>query len=207
MNRIDYKIDYYTEHKDIYLKLLKKTTKEYRHLERKKEYNSSVYLSSKSRNINIYDKEKYCIDKGKTIEQIEKYKNCIRYEVQVKKNKIRYNFKEWGLIDCLWNYCNPYDMKYFIDDILSPVIYQGDYYNLYHSQKILGQHYSLYMTNQLIEFQKSISIQGITEVKKQYSPYKFNKYIKLLQAVNINPVPIAKNEGITYLHNPLHIAA
>ena len=47
----------------------------------------------------------------------------------------------------------------------------------------------------------------ITEVKKQYSPYKFNKYIKLLQVVNINPVPIAKNEGITYLHNPLHIAA
>ena len=54
LNRIDYKIDYYTEDIGLYLKLLKKTTREYRGLKRNREYKSSLYLFSKSRNIDLY---------------------------------------------------------------------------------------------------------------------------------------------------------
>ena len=204
LNRIDYKIDYYTEHKDIYIKLLQKTTKEYNHLKRKKNYNSSLYLSSKSRNINIYDREQYCIDKHKSIDEIEKYKNIIRYEVQIKKNKIYNNLKNWGLIDCLFNYVNIYDMNYFIDDVLSPIIYKGNYYNQYHSNKIIQEHYTDYITLQLIELQKDISIFGVSNTRNKYSPYQFSKYIKLLQNININPIPIPKGDNIRYLENPIN---
>lgn len=204
LNRIDYKIDYYTEQKDLYLKLLKKANLEYRYL-KEKDYNSSVYLVSGSRNVNIYDKEQYCKDKHKSNEYMEKYRNCLRYEAQVKKNKIYYYKREYGIINCLWNYINPYDMNFFIDDVITPVVYQGDYYNTYWSSKILQEHYTKSMTNKLLNMQKDISIYGVQEVKKKYNPYKFNTYTKRLQAAGINPIPIPKNQGINKLENPLNI--
>ena len=204
LNRIDYKIDYYTEQKNLYLKLLKKANLEYRYL-KEKDYNSSVYLVSKSRNVNIYDKEQYCIDKNKDKEYMEKYRNCLRYEAQVKKNKIYYYKREYGIINCLWNYVNKHDMNYFIDDVITPVVYQGNYYNTYWSNKILQEHYTKSMTNKLLNMQKDISIYGVQEVKKKYSPYKFNTYTKRLEGVGINPIPIPKNQGINKLENPLNI--
>lgn len=204
LNRVDFKIDYYTEQKNLYLKLLKKANLEYRYL-KEKDYNSSVYLVSGSRNVNIYDKEQYCKDKHKSNEYMEKYRNCLRCEAQVKKNKIYYYKSQYGILDCLWNYVSPYDMSYFIDDVIAPVIYYGDYYNTYWSNKILQDHYNKSMVNKLIEFQKDISLHGVQEVKNEYSPYKFNTYTKRLQAAGINPIPIPKNAGVTYLYNPLNI--
>lgn len=206
LNRIDYKIDYYTEQKDLYLKLLKKANLEYRYL-KEKDYNSSVYLVSGSRNVNIYDKEQYCIDKDKDREYTEQYRNCLRYEVQVKRDKIYYNKRSWGLIDCLWNYINPYDMNYFINDVITPVVYQGNYYNTYWSRKVLGEYYNPNMVNKLIEFQNNISVNGIQQVKKEYSQYKFSSYTKRLQAAGVNPIPIPKHEGINRLENPINLIA
>lgn len=209
LNRIDYKLDYKTEHKDLYIKLLKKANLQYRHLKQEREYNSSVYLTSGTRHVNIYDRGQYCIDKGKSIEQLVEYHNVLRYEAQVKKRRIDRYKLDLGLINCLWNYCNPYDMNFFINDVIVPVIYQGNYYNLYHSNKILKEHYTRSMTNDLLELQKSISLYGVKSTKEnyKYTVKTFNQHIKRLEQVGVNPVPIPKNEGITYLHNPLHIAA
>lgn len=210
LNRIDYKIDYHTEHIGLYLKLLKKTTREYRGLKRNREYKSSLYLSSKSRNINIYDKKQEYIDKckryNKPIDEslLKEYDNILRYEVQIKKPKIYNNLRSWGLIEYLSNYVDDYDIRYFIDDVLSPVIFQGDYYNQYWSEQLLKEYYTDLMVSQLVEFQKQISILGIDGARKTVSEYQFSKYLKLLQEVDINPVPIPKSDNITYLFNPIN---
>lgn len=209
--RIDYKIDYKTENIEQYFKLYRKVLKDYRYLVQKREYPTSIYFNSKSQNINFYDKLeqylKYCKDNNIIPDdsKIAEYENILRYEVQILRPKIRYMKNEYGLIDCLENYIHSSDKVRYLSEVSSPIFYQGNYYNQYWSRKILQEHYTKNMTNKLIELQKDISIYGVQEVKKEYK--QFNTYIKRLEQVGVNPIPIPKNEGITYLHNPLHIAA
>ena len=98
-------------------------------------------------------------------------------------------------------------MNFFINDVIAPVVYEGDYYNTYWSRKILKEHYTKNMTNKLIEFQNNISIYGVQGAKKQYSQHKFITYKNKLIDVGINPIPIPKNEGINYLENPINTVA
>jgi len=56
LNRIDYKQDIITPNIDLYIKLLKKGTDDYRSLNQNKTYDTSIYYNSKSKNYNIYNK-------------------------------------------------------------------------------------------------------------------------------------------------------
>lgn len=215
LSRIDYKIDYKTENIEQYFKLYRKLHKNYRHLAQKKEYPTSIYFNSKSQNINFYDKLEqylqYCKDNNIIPDdsKIAEYENILRYEVQILRPKIRYMKNYYGLIDCLENYIHSSDKARYLSEVSSPIFYKGDYYNIYHSKKIIQEHYTRDMTSKLLELQKSISIYGVQDARQQYNytSNTFDKHIKLLEQVGVNPVLIPKNFEITYLHNPLHIAA
>ncbi len=201
LNRVDYKSDIITENKDIYIKLLKKASNNYRALKQYSKYKSSVYYNSKSMNINVYDKEQELIDTdSELLVDINKYKNMLRFEVQLKRNKLYYLEKTWGQTRELVNYFHQKDHDYWINYALKKIIYCGDYYNLYHSKKILQEHYSKSMVGKLTELQKDISINGISEAKKNYTSATFNNHIKKLESV-VNPILIPKGEGITHLKN------
>ena len=215
LSRIDYKIDYKTENMEQYFKLYRKLHKNYRHLVQKREYPTSIYFNSKSQNINFYDKlEQYfkkCKDNNITPDdnKIAEYENILRYEVQIQRPKIRYMKNYYGLIDCLENYIHSSDKARYLSEVSSPIFYNGDYYNIYHSKKIIQEHYTKSMTNDLLELQKSISLYGVQDAKKvyKYTSNTFNQHIKKLEQVGVNPILIPKNFEITYLHNPIHIAA
>lgn len=202
LNRVDYKCDIITENKDLYIKLLKKGSTNYKALKQYSKYESSIYYNSKSMNINIYDKQQELIDHDKAhLVDISKYKNMIRFEVQLKRNRLYYLEKQEGLCRELINYFTSIDRDYYINQALNKIIYQGDYYNLYNSKKKIQESCTKNMTDKLIELQKDISINGISEAKTHYNTTTFNSYIKSLQSIGVNPIPIPKGEGVTYLKN------
>lgn len=197
LNRIDYKYDFYTIHKKLYLKLLGKTAPN-KFLEQSKK--SNTYYKSKSYNINLYDKleEREAKDENIYIQDLDK---LLRLEVQIQRDKINYNYNHDGLIPVLLNYWNTADYTYYLNTSLKGIIYNGNYYNLYHAKKILQRKYKSSMVNKLIEFQKYISMNDIKAAKNKYPKTTFNNYIKLLEEAGVNPIPIPKGEGITYLKN------
>lgn len=200
LNRIDFKQDIVTEHKDTYIKLIKKGSSNYRALRQYNKYETSVYYNSNSTNINIYDKEQQLIDADiNNLVDINKYKDTIRFEVQLKRDKLYYIERSEGICRELQNYFTERDRDYYINKNLRNLIYNGDYYNIYHSRKILQEQYTNNMTEKLVELQKQISIHGISEVRKGYNQATFRNHINLLQDAGVNPILIPKNEGITHL--------
>lgn len=200
LNRIDFKQDIVTDHKDLYIKLLKKCSNNYRYLKQYNKYKTSVYYNSKSTNINIYDKEQELIDTDiNHITDINKYKNVIRFEVQMKRNKLYYIEHTEGICRELINYFTEKDRDYYLNKNLKNLIYNGDYYNAYHSKKVLQEYYTNSTVNKLIELQKLISKVGVYKAKENYNQATFRNYINKLQDVNVNPILIPKNEGINKL--------
>ncbi|WP_139355005.1 hypothetical protein, partial [Clostridium acetobutylicum] len=202
LNRIDFKCDVITDYKTLYIKLLKKSSDNYKSLKQYSKYKSSVYYNSKSMNINIYDKLEQLINTGQDkLIDISKYKNMLRFEVQLKRNKLYYLERTCGMTRELSNYFSQKDHDYWINEGLKKLIHNGDYYNIYHSEKILKEHYTNNMVNKLITLQKDISINGISEARENYNNTTFNNYINKLQSAGVNPIPIPKGEGLTRLSN------
>lgn len=200
LNRIDFKQDIVTEHKDTYIKLIKKGSNNYRALKQYNKYKSSLYYNSNSTNINIYDKEQQLIDADiNNLVDINKYKNTIRFEVQLKRDKLYYIEHSDGICRELQNYFTKNDRDYYLNKNLKNIIYNGDYYNIYHSKKVLQEQCTNNMTDKLIELQKQISVYGISQVKQGYNQVTFRNYMNILQDAGVNPIPIPKNEGITHL--------
>lgn len=202
LNRVDYKVDIITQHKDLYIKLLKKGSENYKALKQYSKYKTSIYYNSKSQNINIYDKLQELIDTDRaSLVDISKYENMLRFEVQLKRNKLYYLEKSEGICRDLINYFNHIDRDYYINQALNKILYRGDYYNLYHSQNILQKHFTANMTGKLLELQKDISINGISKAKTHYNNTTFNNYVHMLESVGVNPIVIPKGEGVTHLKN------
>lgn len=201
LNRIDYKADIVTEYKEVYIKLMKKTVLKYKSLTQNSKYKTSIYFNSKSANINIYDKEQELKDKGNEV-LLSAYKDIIRFEVQLKRDKLYYMERRYGIIrEELINYFSAMERDYYLLSTLRPIIYKGDYFSISKSREILKSKYSNSMSEKLINFQKSISKYGVSKTKENYSYSTFRNYIKKLEKANINPIPIPKHEGIKYLPN------
>lgn len=192
LTRIDYKKDFYTEYKNLYIELLAKTSKK-GHL--KANSNSSTYYSSNSYNINLYDKLEEREAKNQSTDNID---NLLRFEIQLLKDRIEYNRKQDGVIQILKNYWSMADYNYYFNYCLHDIIYKGNYYNLYHAKiKINNSKKSKTVKKNLIEFITYISINGIAEAKKQFES-SFKNYIKYLNDMEVNPVLIATNKSIKY---------
>lgn len=199
LSRIDYKYDFYTEYeyKALYVHLLSKTAPCGR---LKINNKSNTYYSSNAYNINLYDKEKERIDK---VEDAEGLENLLRLEIQL-KDIIKTEFKNYGVIPILQNYWSNGDWNYYLNYLLNKIIYAGNYYNLYYAKKIINANNKISNTikNNLIEFLKYISVNGVIKAKKQYKS-SFSNYINYLNMLNVNPILIPKNNKfkITNLDN------
>ena len=200
LSRVDYKADFKTSNKDLYIKLFKKTKASYRGLRQSYFYQSSVYFNSNSVNINIYDKEQERKDKKKPI--LPQYKNLLRIEVQLKNPKLRYIEQSEGIERQLAYYFNSVDRDYYLNKTLKPILYKGDYYNLYHASKLIRANYKPQMADKLIKLVKSISLDGITKVRNSFNnTTTFNSYIKKLEEINVNPILIPKQDKLSTLPN------
>lgn len=209
LNRIDYRFDAVVVSKKarkiILEKLLSKYEDKVSYMRKIDKYKSTVRYFSKSKSDNIYDKELERIAKGEPIKEYEK--GIIRFEAQVKCGHLKYKSKvENNPVEReLREYLTWEKYKEYMNKMIIKVVGKGDFYNLYHATKIINkstlvEKYKL----ELVEFLKFTSQKrSLSKTYEKYGRYKYNKYIKILEDLNINPIVIPEKEKVTYIPNPL----
>lgn len=196
LGRIDYKIDINTPYIKTYIDILKKSKDNYR-CKSKTIYETSVYYGGKSYNLNLYDKGAQA--------GTEEYKNVLRLEIQFKRRKLKDISKTTGMPLTLEEFFSEGLRKLYINKILEPILYKGDYYTINKSRHILKTHYTNGMTEKLISFQKLIFEHGITKAIELngLSDNTIRSFIKKLENAGVNPFTIEKADEINTLPNLL----
>lgn len=220
--RIDFRYDAVIsnkEHRELLLKLYKKTTDKYGFKIKNDRYKSTIYFNSKSVKVICYDKEKERSDKNVDIEPYEK--NVLRFEVCLLNRHLNYMKKTYGLEKCLESYMNDEFWAKYMKGNICPIFFKGDYYKINTATKIIEEsNFKDRDKKKLRNFLCDVSKYGIHGVKRlmvkdskgilkpKYSKYLFSKYIGMLEELNINPILIPKNYKVAFgkdkfISNPL----
>lgn len=209
LNRIDYRYDVVVvserARKIILEKLLSKCEDKASYMIKKDTYKTNVRYFAKSKSNNIYDKELERNDKGK---EVKEYEKCVvRFEAQVKCGHLRYKSKVKNnpVLRELETYFTFEKYREYMEKMIIKVVGKGDFYNLYHATKIINKS-TLPEKNklELVEFLKFTSQKrSLTKTYEKYGRYKYTKYIKILEDLNINPIVIPEKEKVTHIPNPL----
>jgi hypothetical protein len=206
--RLDFRLDVKIpndKHREILLKLYKKTVEKYGFKRKNDHYKTTVYFNSKSVKVVVYDKETERNSKGLNVEEYEK--DVLRFEVCLQNRHLNYMKRVYGLDKRLENYLNNTFWKKYISKNISPIFFAGDYYPINLATKIINQS-NLKESDKikLREFLCDVSrygLDGITKLEKKvkgitkpkYSKYLIGKYITTLEGLNINPIPIPKHDA------------
>lgn len=209
LNRIDYCININTPYVKEYIKLFQRCSLPYRFnipynkkAKVRKHKEGSFYIFNNSTIINFYNKE---IERlNNTGKQLESAKDILRLEIQCKKAKTDY-----------MKYKYNFDIKYLgyftseelsintISTYFNKIIGKGDYYKLDNARAIINLSKHTKVTKdklinvlELINKHKSID-KAFKESK--YTKESFNRYIKLIRELNINPVTIPRRWSMDYL--------
>lgn len=206
LNRIDYRYDVVITSKKariLLVKLLKKGLDKSNYMKKIDKYKGGVRYYAKSKTNNIYDKENERKDKGEEIKDYEK--NIMRFEAQVKKPHLRYKKEKYNIRLDLEEYFTFEKYKEYMSKMIIKAVGKGDFYNLYHANKIINKSsIKDKYKNEIIEFLKFTSKKrSLSKTKEEYGRYKYDKYINILEELGINPIIIPENEKVTYLPNPL----
>jgi len=217
VEEIHYAVNIITPNVKLYVKLFQKCNKPnkyYRDFKPKspstgkqKQIKNSLYLITKNLNINFYDKQAEVIAKGSDPQHIDSAKNILRIEVQCKKGKISYlkqhdnDITTTQLFDFLPKELSQQILLSYYDKTIG----SGDFYSLNHAKKIINEQSGITksMKNKLASHLKFINnFTNIWEAKKSFNNNPlFNKYVKQLKELNINPVIIPRRENVPFLPN------
>ena len=199
VNRIDYAININTPYVKEYIKLFQRADKPkgFKELycsksKTRKQLEGSFYLFNDSVAINFYDKES---ERAKQDFSADGAKNLLRLEVQCKSLKINtLKTKNRFRGKCLKNYLSKDISCKQIEHYYNNTIGGGDYYKLTEAiLKVQESNYTNGTKNKLIETLRAInkhrSIWKARE-KSKYSFSSFNRQLKKIRDLNINPVTI-----------------
>ena len=205
--RIDYYVDLKLNNEEEVneiLFLLHKYSTKYKYMKQKKVYKTSIHLTTKngSYNINFYDKYKQLQD-TLGIED-ERFKNTIRFELQIKSRKIKKLEKYQNIQRDIKNYFSKSLMEQLYFKTLENYFYKGDYVTLSEGINIIKKsNYTQTIKLNLIKFLKVVNILGITYTKKYFSYNAIRKYINLLNELKINPICLSDNSRFCKINNLL----
>lgn len=210
VNRIDYAVNIETEYVKEYIRLFQRGDKPYNYKEpydkrskRRKQLEGSLYLISEGVNINFYDKGDERKKAG-----VEGINNLLRLEVQCKKNKVN-SIKKSKKIDlCLvGNFLDPLLSQKIINYYFKKVIGNGNYLTLAEAiRTIKNSSYGKKTKNKCIDVLKQINEQRSIWKARQKSNYEkneFNRHLKYIQALGVNPVTIPVKWNIEKLESLL----
>ncbi|MGL5676407.1 MAG: hypothetical protein ACRDDX_08325 [Cellulosilyticaceae bacterium] len=219
LTRIDYRLDIAIKNKterEFMFKLYNKLFTKYRFLKmcnRKKinkssgvtttePFKSTVYFSSKSVTVTVYDKEKEREAKSEAPEDYEK--DILRFELRLNNKHLNYKKKK-GIPKTLQFYMNEKTYEEYMQHYLYSIFGKDDYYNLREARKIMEQKLVKEKDKKEIEaFLIRVSKSSLEGVRKDYSHYKIKKILNLLNDLEINPILIPINAGMPgRIRNPL----
>lgn len=210
--RIDYRFDAKIQNvtdRNALLKLLQiKSLKSFGHKKRIPIGVSSIYYNSKSIKILIYDKELERYEKG--IPPLDDEKSVVRFEIAILNKHINYRKRKYKIEAVLENYMKAELFQKYIFDIVK-IVKPGNFYKITEARKIITKSDLSDKNKQLLDdFLIDVSRSSLSEVKnkniggtKVYTKYTFDKLLKLLETLQINPVLIPKNwECSSKIDNP-----
>lgn len=215
INRIDYKRDFECElnpavEKQAVLSIMSKLPTGVRGIKLDK-YETAIKYKPKSSNgieIIIYFKgEQLKKNKKRGIESlIEMFENVIRVEVRDKNKRLNYNqnntFKMTKTIDNYYieNIADEHFKKY-----VEPILYTEPFYRLDYAQLAIKSDRRLKESevDKLCRLVIDINKKGYTRAKAEYNycDDTFEKHIKLIRSIGINPFTFDENVDIAILHN------
>ena len=206
LSRLDYRFDSVIKDKDeraMLLKLLKKSSKKVNYMKKINKYENTVRFFSKSRSNNFYDKERERMDKNKDIKPYEK--DVLRFEAQIKNEHTRYKKRSAGVERSIELYLTYPMYKQYMTKMVIGVIGRGDFYSLKAATDIINkQDISDTVKKELREFMVYTSMKrDLAKTKEKYGRYKYNKYISILDGLNINSIIIPEKWRRSFISNPL----
>lgn len=212
INRIDYAVNIKTSYVEEYIKLFQRGDKPRNFKElycskskTRKQRNGSFYLISKSVNINFYNKEHERLSQNFNNDGA---KDLLRLEVQCKKPKTntlkaKYDFNSRHLAHYLSQEVSYQQLEYYYNKTIGT----GDYYKLSEAIRMVQESsYTPLTKKKLIEVLRAINeCRSIWRAKKKsrYSPSSFNRYLKQIRVLGINPVTIPNRWNVNKLKNIL----
>jgi hypothetical protein len=216
--RLDYRLDVVikkVEQRELLLYLyVKKTTEKYMHKKKYSEFDTSVYFNTNSKQCFCYDKDFQRTVNNQEIMEYEK--DVIRYEVRLQNKHLNYNKRTHGIDKNIKNYFKEDLWRKYMEKDLGNILYKGDYYKIYMADKIILNSNLIKESEKkfIREFLCDVSLKNINGVKEmidshgklKYTKYKFNKAIKVLGLLGINPLLIPKNLKIdSHIENPFKL--
>lgn len=166
--------------------------------------NKLYWDCNNSYNVQLYDKETELRDKGEDIESYEC--GLMRLEYQIREDHIDYwakngrpsDFDTWADWYLRARYLAETEMLFF----------NGDFYSLPRVKTKLNKAVRAgtikpVIADRIYQFMVDTSRHGIDYAFSQTSQPTAQKYIDILSRLRINPIPIPRNRGVSFLENPL----
>lgn len=211
IQRVDYCVNIKTEYVRDYINLFQRADRPSKYFKelyddkkhRRGQKEGSFYLSSNGVNINFYDKNNErlnnnILDKDSI--------NILRLEIQCKKSKTdniksRRQFATKNLYYFFKEDLSRETISYYYKRTVG----SGDYYKLNNAIKMIkSSDNSIDMQNKMITILREVNKKRSVFIARQESIYNrnnFNKYLKKIRELNINPVTIPERWQIDKLEN------
>lgn len=209
LTRIDYREDFYIpdcNKRSLILSTISKSSIKYK-FKNRKYLGTSLYFSSHSTSIILYDKESERISKGRKIEEYEK--GILRLEVRILNKRLNSNKHKKGIPKKLPNYFKESIQKDYIRKELSGIIFYGNFHRLNDGVDIiLNSNLSNKDKNFVLQIYTDYYNKTLDEIKKNLSYYKLKKYFKILKTLNIYPLGIYSDFNkiaIMKVNNPFNV--
>lgn len=221
LNRIDYKHDFECEYKSVaehqaIMNILSKTRDSYNGVykeELKKGSGIKYKPQSSYTEIIIYDKEQERKDKLKKkkktshIElELKEFKNVFRTELRLKSKRLYYNKKHTLKMDkTLDNYYNEEVADECFKRYVEPIFYTEPFYRIDYALIAIQSDSRLTEAEaeKLCKLVIGINKNGYTATKDNYiyCDDTFDRHIKLLRSIGINPLTFDEDIELAILHN------
>ena len=208
VNRIDYAVNINTPYVEEYIKLFQRADKPRNFKElycskskTRKQLEGSFYLFNDSVAINFYNKENERLSQNFNKDGA---KDLLRLEIQCKKPKTN-TLKEKNRFDSrhLEHYLSEQISHQQLEYYYNKTIGTGDYYKLSEAIKMVQKsNYTSKTKGKLIEVLRAVSRhRSIWRAREesQYNSSCFNRYLKQIRALGINPVTIPERWAIDKL--------
>lgn len=210
INRIDYAVNINTPYVEEYIKLFQRGDKPTNFKElycskskTRKQLDGSFYLFNDSVTINFYNKENERLSQNFNKDGA---KDLLRLEIQCKKPKTntlkaKNKFDSRHLEHYLSQEISYQQLEYYYNKTIGT----GDYYKLSEAIRIVQEsNYTSKTKEKLTEVLRAVSrYRSIWKAREesQYNSSCFNRYLKKIRVLGVNPVTIPSRWGVNMLKN------
>ena len=209
VSRVDYCYNIRIEDEDtrlILFDLLQKCPTRAIYTVRDVKYKTSIYSRSKSKTVNVYDKNtersvKFFVS-GNSKNLAKNFeRDIVRMELQIKKGHLKYMAKQ-GVARSAKNWINAETERHYLQKMYG-MFPKGDFYALDAAEHIVSYSNLTKTTKRhLIDFLREIAQNDMDTAKRKICYNTYRRYLNILADLGVNPITIPRDCGLSYIQSP-----